>query len=54
MQHMGFPVVGDPVYNRKKGLRQHLCAYRLEFVHPITQVPMKFQIKPSSFDFDGL
>ena len=43
--HMGFPILGDPQYNTEEskaysdtlGLTsQLLCAYSLEFVHPIT------------------
>jgi 23S rRNA-/tRNA-specific pseudouridylate synthase len=42
---MGFPILGDPQYNSEEsraysdtlGLTsQLLCAYSLEFVHPIT------------------
>ena len=47
--HMGFPILGDPQYkstashafSEKLGLHhQLLCAYSLEFPHPITSVPM--------------
>ncbi len=43
--HMGFPILGDPQYgspqsqecSREKGIyTQQLCAYSLEFQHPIT------------------
>ena len=38
--YMGFPILGDPQYGNERsdfGLpHQMLCAYRLEFDHPIT------------------
>ncbi len=39
--HMGFPIVGDPQYGTEECMKfgwdtQALCAYSLEFVHPIT------------------
>ena len=40
--YMGFPIVGDPQYGSAadNGNGQQLCAKRLEFIHPITAVPM--------------
>jgi len=47
--YMGFPILGDPQYGNpesmeysdKLGLKsQLLCAKQLEFLHPITKVPM--------------
>ena len=47
--HMGWPILGDPQYNTAAsreisgtlGLsHQQLCARRLEFLHPLTQVRM--------------
>ena len=45
MQHIGFPLVGDPVYGRKGGpefYRQALHARRLAFQHPITGRGLRF------------
>jgi len=45
LQHIGFPLVGDPVYGRKGGLdfhRQALHARRLSFRHPIHDKEMSF------------
>ncbi len=41
--HLGFPVLGDPIYSRspKKGLA--LCARRLSFTHPVTGREMSFE-----------
>ena len=47
--HMGFPILGDPQYGTEASLAlsqslgltgQQLCAYRLEFTHPITDQPL--------------
>ncbi len=47
--HMGFPILGDPQYNSPEsaavsaemGLKsQLLCAYSLEFIHPITKAAL--------------
>ncbi|MBV8938501.1 MAG: RluA family pseudouridine synthase [Alphaproteobacteria bacterium] len=53
MQHLGHPLVGDPVYGKKSlaGLhpvvtgfpRQALHAWKLSFIHPVTQAPMAFE-----------
>ena len=54
--YMGFPILGDPQYGteaslaRSEGLGltgQQLCAYSIEFTHPITDQPMivKTQLK---------
>lgn len=43
MKHMGYPILGDMVYGRKDSeKRQMLHAYKLEFLHPVTEKPMKF------------
>ena len=47
--HMGFPILGDPQYgseesqafSEKLGLKyQRLCAKRVDFLHPLTGVPI--------------
>lgn len=58
-KEIGHPLVGDPVYSSRKLLQplapvlfrhiialpgQFLIAYRLEFSHPASGIPMKFQI----------
>ena len=52
--YSGFPILGDPQYGSEAskafsenlGLTtQQLCAYCLEFPHPITQVPLKITTK---------
>ena len=43
MKHMGYPILGDMGYGRKDSeKRQMLHAYKLEFLHPVTEKPMKF------------
>jgi len=54
MQHIGFPLVGDPVYGRKTGpefQRQALHARRLSFTHPVTGKQLRFQ-QPLPDDFE--
>ena len=43
MKYLGYPVLGDGVYGRdtKAAKRQMLHAYKLEFLHPVTQKAMK-------------
>lgn len=43
MKYLGYPVLGDSVYGRDKKIagRQMLHAYKLEFLHPVTQKAMK-------------
>lgn len=52
MAHMGCPLLGDEKYGIREAQRQPLalCAYRLEFLHPITGKKMDFAIKPE-WDF---
>ncbi len=43
--HMGFPILGDPQYGTAECMdfgwqSQALCAKRLEFTHPITDMPL--------------
>lgn len=44
MKHIGFPLVGDYLYNPDMEFinRQALHSYKLEFVHPITRENMVF------------
>ncbi len=56
MQHLGCPIVGDPVYGRKKGPnfeRQALHARRLAFLHPSSGRKIAFQ-KERPNDFEKL
>ncbi|MDD3383818.1 MAG: RluA family pseudouridine synthase [Bacilli bacterium] len=39
---MGFPIVGDTIYNGEKAEFLHLESYYLSFVHPVTKVPLTF------------
>ena len=52
--HMGHPILGDPQYGNEESLvlsqalgltSQLLCAKRLEFLHPITGIPMILESK---------
>ncbi len=63
-QHIGHPIVGDPVYGKKnmsKTLpdfmrqfpRQALHAYKLSFLHPLTQQTLNFEV-PLPQDFQDL
>ncbi len=59
MAHMGHPIWGDAKYNttpmRDKRYRQvALCAYRLEFTHPVTKKRLEFQIEPEGEGFQQL
>jgi len=42
MTHIGNPLVGDPVYGRRHGSGQYLIAYRLGFIHPVSEESMVF------------
>ena len=44
MKHIGFPLIGDTLYNPNVQLiqRQALHSHRLQFTHPITGEPMEF------------
>lgn len=39
---IGNPVIGDPLYNKKKNKKQLLFAYKLSFKHPINQKELTF------------
>ena len=43
MKYLGYPILGDSIYGRSDSeKRQMLHAYKLEFLHPITNVPVEF------------
>lgn len=44
MQYLGFPLVGDYLYNPDMEYihRQALHSWKLSFIHPITREPMEF------------
>jgi len=48
LAYIGHPVVGDPVYGRRRASlacpRQFLHATRLTFTHPTTGAPMSFEV----------
>jgi 23S rRNA pseudouridine1911/1915/1917 synthase len=56
MQSLGHPLVGDPVYGRKRSAdpilaaftRQALHAERLEFEHPAIGEPVAWKVDPPS------
>ena len=45
MAYIGHPIVGDSLYGNESDLitRQALHAYKVEFMHPITNKKMKIQ-----------
>lgn len=52
MQNAKLPLWGDVKYNKEfldqRGVMPALCAYKLEFIHPKTNKPMAFEMKPTS------
>jgi 23S rRNA pseudouridine1911/1915/1917 synthase len=56
MAHAGMPLLGDRKYNAddNSGYPLALCSYRLEFVHPKTRKPLKFEIEPQGGAFAGI
>ena len=49
MQHIQHPIIGDPVYGSRKKFpvnlsRQMLHAYRIGFIHPVSDEEMGFEI----------
>lgn len=43
MKYLGYPILGDSIYGRSDSeKRQMLHAYKLKFLHPITNVPVEF------------
>ena len=44
---LGHPIIGDRLYGkREQGQRMLLHAYRISFVHPVTQEPLCFECEP--------
>ena len=59
MSHHGMPLWADGKYNphlseEEKGQNIGLCAYNLEFEHPVTGKNLKFQIEPEGDIFKKL
>ena len=55
LAHGGYPIVGDETYGKKaKALmpRPLLHAYRIEFIHPVKNVPVKIEA-PVPADMEG-
>lgn len=57
--HAGWPLLGDTKYGND-AMRGHasyrgvaLCAYALEFVHPVSGKKMTFRVDPNNPAFDG-
>jgi 23S rRNA pseudouridine1911/1915/1917 synthase len=52
MKHIGFPLVGDPVYGRRHQTipceGQMLHAYKITFKHPRTKEMMTFTCEPDA------
>lgn len=48
LAHAGCPILGDRKYNPDgiPSRRLHLCACRLDFLHPSTKKPLHFEIRP--------
>jgi 23S rRNA pseudouridine1911/1915/1917 synthase len=46
MAEKGYPIVGDPLYNPRKGGELMLCAAELSFRHPRTGEVKRFQVAP--------
>jgi 23S rRNA pseudouridine1911/1915/1917 synthase len=47
LAHGGYPIVGDETYGKKAKARTHrplLHAYRIEFIHPVKNVPVKIEV----------
>lgn len=44
LAYLGHPIIGDTLYGRESDLinRQALHAYRVQFIHPITKLPVEY------------
>lgn len=50
MAHLGCPIVGDRKYGGAVSAGTlRLCAFRLTFLHPVTGVPMRFELPENRF-----
>ena len=50
----GYPLCGDQRYGRRDKTQIALCAYKLEFVHPVSKEIMKFEIPfPNNIYFNN-
>ncbi len=47
---IGYPIIGDPLYNNDHGKGQALHAYKLELIHPITKQRIT-AISPSPYTY---
>ena len=63
MAHAGMPLLGDVKYGTDESMARSrelsvrnvaLCAYKLEFLHPFTQKPLSFCIKPEGKVFAAM
>ena len=53
LAHIGCPLVGDKKYGKLDPAGPlGLCAYRLDFEHPVTGEPLSFQIRPRGAAFE--
>jgi len=52
LSHLGYPIVGDPLYGiKKEAFGQLLHAFQLEFIHPITSKTLSFEVPlPKHFE----
>lgn len=52
LSHLGYPIVGDPLYGiKKEAFGQLLHAYKLNFKHPMTLESMQFEVQlPNHFE----
>nr|WP_294469748.1 RluA family pseudouridine synthase [uncultured Sellimonas sp.] len=52
LAHAGCPILGDRKYNPQgiPSRRLHLCACRLDFLHPVSKEPLHFEIQPFFLD----
>ncbi len=52
MKYMNHPIIGDPVYSRKKSkllASQALFAKELKFIHPVTEEQLSFEIEQPAY-----
>lgn len=51
MAHAGMPLLGDSKYGTGGQKSVALCAYKLQFQHPVTKRKMSYEIKPENEAF---